>query len=253
MAEDLQERIAMITLRNNLRARLQVTKDEHSIHLKAIESLQERISARTLEIRKRTQENNDLRSRLESTEGPPPSPGLNRVLQNYKFAAQLPEESEELAFEARLPPSAVEAYVDRFRTFEREIEHRFQDLEAREIAYQECQRKMEECENAIRIANDELAEHQPVLLQLQAVERDIARLTEFCRQKAEYEATYAELQAAYREMKGKEPEKKSKLDPNIAREYLEAVAERDRITQSQDDWTRRVRQLAAKLPGFAPV
>jgi chromosome segregation ATPase len=256
MSDDLQERVSMIILRNALRSRLRLTRCEHSLHLNAIESLQERIARRTLEIRRLTQENNDLHSRLDSADDPPPSPGIHRALQNYAFGATLPPEAEEPAFEARIPPSPIEAYMERFRRFEADIERRSQDLEAREAAHDDCRRKVEECEAAIRAAQDEIAEHQPVLQQLREVEREIDRLTEFCHQKAECEATYAELQAAFRdaqEQRGRGQGRKPRLDQNLAREYFDAVAERDRISISQADWTQRLSRLVAKLPAFAPA
>jgi hypothetical protein len=137
----------------------------------------------------------------------------------------------------------ADAYIDRFRTFESEIERRCQDLEEREIAYQECQSKMEEYENAIRIANDELAEHQPVLSQANRM----------LPPKGGMRSNTRGATGGGSRDEGEGDREEIEIGPNLAQEYLEAVAERDKITQSQEDWTRRLRQLVAKLPGFAPL
>jgi hypothetical protein len=85
------------------------------------------------------------------------------------------------------------------------------------------------------------------------MQQEIRRLAEICEQKHECDATYARLLIACKSRqleKTRDDELSFRLNPIPAREYLDAIAERDRLRDSQGDWTNKLSQAVAEFPAL---
>jgi hypothetical protein len=254
-ASAMTEKLHLIRWRNVFREQLQAKQADDEVNSKAIDALKSQTVKNTELIRRLVAERDGYLVRLSEPEIPMPARvRLSRPIKNLEFTLRNLVRLYEAEFDiGAVAPIAVDSHESRLRDAENRIAARDSAISEVEAKYDECLRRINDCQEAIGAATDELARNADAIRDWDVVDLDIHNIREFLNRWTELETVYAALQAELREVTGRREreiaERNGRLDERLIIEYVGGAADRDALAEEREQWTLRVGHVVAKLTG----